>query len=122
MSNHHPRADKGIFVGYSDETMGGYRIYFPHTHTFGHSNHVTFGKSPNRSNDDTEWIVTNLDDMVNNLHLELIHTPSPTSGLPHPPAVPQMHAESSTDVTTASGSSPAYVYYYYFIILYSCIE
>ena len=117
LSNHQPRADRGIFVGYSDDTMGGYRIYFPQTHTFGHSNHVTFGRSPNRSNDDTEWIVTNLDDMVGNLHLELLHTPPPTSVPSHPPAVPHLNTESSIEMTTASGSSPEYVYSYYLMIL-----
>ena len=116
LSNHHARADKGIFVGYSDEAMGGYRIYFPVTHTFGHSNHVTFGKSPNRSNDDTEWIVTNLDDMVGNLHLELMYTPSPKSSPQLAPEVPAVNTEHLTEVPAESGSSLEYVYNYSLII------
>ena len=50
--------------------MGGYRIYFPVTNTFGHSNHVMFGKYPNRSNNDTEIEETILESMINNLSLE----------------------------------------------------
>ena len=71
LGDHTAKADKGIFVGYSDETMGGYRIYFPLTNSFGHSNHVTFGKSPNRTTDTTEITTTSLDSMITNLHLEL---------------------------------------------------
>ena len=70
--NHNARADKGIFVGYSDEIMGGYRIYFPNQDDFGHSNHVTFGKSPNRTKADTEIEETVLDAIVTNLHLEML--------------------------------------------------
>ena len=70
LGDHEPRAQKGIFVGYSDETMGGYRIYFPVSNTFVHSNHVTFGKYPNRSNNDTEIEETTLESMLNNLNLE----------------------------------------------------
>ena len=71
LGDHTAKADKGIFVGYSDEIMGGYRIYFPLTNTFGHSNHVTFGNSPNRTTDMTEITTTSLDSMITNLHLEL---------------------------------------------------
>jgi len=70
--DHSAKAQKGIFVGYSDTTMGGYRLYLPTTQEFIHSNHVTFGKSPNRSMVDMEKDETRLDEVINNLHLELL--------------------------------------------------
>ena len=72
LSDHQPRADKGIFVGYSDEIMGGYRIYFPLHNTFAHSNHVTFGQSPNRSSLEKEKEPTEIEGIVTGLHLELL--------------------------------------------------
>ena len=111
LSNHQPRADRGIFVGYSDHTMGGYRIYFPLTHTFGHSNHVTFGNSPNRSNESTELAVTDIEDMVTNLHLELMRTPLPSSISLRIPEAPQPPMELPTVANNAPGSPLAYVYY-----------
>ena len=71
LGDHTAKADKGIFVGYSDDIMGGYRIYFPLTNTFGHSNHVTFGSSPNRTSDMTDITTMSLDSMITQLHLEL---------------------------------------------------
>jgi hypothetical protein len=70
--DHSAKAQKGIFVGYSDTTMGGYWLYLPTTQEFIHSNHVTFGKSPNRSMVDMEKDETRLDEVINNLHLELL--------------------------------------------------
>ena len=72
--NHLARAEKGIFVGYSDNVMGGYKIYFPLQNTFGHSNHVSFGIHPNRSTENTEIDDTVLDAIVTNLHLEMLAT------------------------------------------------
>ena len=70
--NHAAWVDKGIFVGYSDEIMVGYRIYFPGTNSFGFSNHVMFGKAPSRTNNETEGDVTSLNEIVTNLHQELL--------------------------------------------------
>jgi len=68
--DHQARSQQGIFVGYADSVMGGYRIYLPQTNEFIHSNHVTFGKSPNRATRGLETEETVLPDMGENLHLE----------------------------------------------------
>ena len=48
--DHSAKAQQGIFVGYVDETIGGYKVFLPKTNEFVVSKHVTFGKSPNRTN------------------------------------------------------------------------
>jgi len=68
--DHQARSQQGIFVGYSDSVMGGYRIFLPQTNEFIHSNHVTFGKSPNRSTRGLEAEETSLTGVAENLHLE----------------------------------------------------
>jgi len=70
--DHQPKAQQGIFVGYSDSTMGGYRIYLPQTAEFILSNHVTFGKSPNRTTRVVEEAETEVEGVAARLHLELI--------------------------------------------------
>ena len=45
---HGERAREGIFVGYSDKSMGGYRIYMPDTAKFEDTHHASFGKCPDR--------------------------------------------------------------------------
>ena len=47
--NHSPKAEQGIFVGYSERKIGGYKIYLPRTSEIVESAHVRFGTSPNRS-------------------------------------------------------------------------
>jgi len=83
--DHSAKAQKGIFVGYSDTTMGGYRIYLPATNEFIHSNHVTFGTSPNRSQRDLEPDETHLQEVINNLNLEMLQV-SPEGTTPLEPA------------------------------------
>ena len=49
LKNHDPKATQGIFVGYDDHKMGGFKLYLPKTNEFIVSSHVHFGKSPNRT-------------------------------------------------------------------------
>jgi len=56
--DHQPKSQQGVFVGYDDNAMGGYRVYLPETNEFIVSTHVTFGKSPNRSQNTIESQVT----------------------------------------------------------------
>ena len=56
--DHSARSQQGVFVGYDDTAMGGYKVYLPETNEFVLSTHVTFGKSPNRSQNTIESEVT----------------------------------------------------------------
>ena len=56
--DHTARSQQGVFVGYDDTAMGGYKVYLPETNEFVVSTHVTFGKSPNRSQNTIESEVT----------------------------------------------------------------
>ena len=52
--DHSAKSQQGVFVGYDDVAMGGYKIYLPETDEFVVSTHVTFGKSPNRTRNTIE--------------------------------------------------------------------
>ena len=54
--NHAPKAEQGIFVGYSERKIGGYKVYLPRTREIVESAHVKCGTSPNRSSYDLEPI------------------------------------------------------------------
>ena len=47
--NHAPKAEQGIFVGYSERKIGGYKVYLPRTTEIVESAHVKCGTNPNRS-------------------------------------------------------------------------
>jgi len=70
VKDHTARSQKGIFMGYSDSTMGGYRIFLPETEEFILTNHVTFGTSPNRLTRDIETIETEAINSHPHLHLD----------------------------------------------------
>ena len=52
--NHAPKAEQGIFVGYSERKIGGYKVYLPKTSEIVESAHVRCGTSPNRSSFELE--------------------------------------------------------------------
>ena len=52
--NRAPKAEQGIFVGYSERKIGGYKAYLPRTREIVESSHVSCGTSPNRSSYDLE--------------------------------------------------------------------
>ena len=52
--NHAPKAEQGIFVGYSERKIGGYKVYLPRTTEIIESAHVKCGTSLNRSSYDLE--------------------------------------------------------------------
>ena len=52
--NHSPKAEQGIFVGYSERKIGCYKVYLPRTREIIESAHVKCGTSPNRSSNELE--------------------------------------------------------------------
>ena len=70
--DHAEKAQEGIFVGYSDRSMGGYRIYMPETGKFEETNHASFGKSPNRGTREKIEDLTVETDQFPNLSLEAL--------------------------------------------------
>ena len=85
--NHGPKAEQGIFVGYSERKIGGYKVYLPRTSEIVESAHVRFGTSPNRSTFDLE-LSERVD--VSSLGRELLSVP---------PSVPATACAKQSDVT-----------------------
>jgi hypothetical protein len=54
VKDHRPKAHQGIFVGYTDEIIGGYKVYLPQTNEFVVTAHARFGLSANRTTSDFE--------------------------------------------------------------------
>ena len=54
ISDHTPRAEQGIFVGYSDDKIKGYRVYLPQINDIIESAHCQFGTSPTRVTSERE--------------------------------------------------------------------
>ena len=72
VKDHTARSQKGIFMGYSDSTMGGCRIFLPETEEFILTNHVTFGTSPNRLTRELETMETEAINSHPHLHLDFL--------------------------------------------------
>ena len=54
--NHAPKAEQGVFVGYSERKIGGYKVYLPKGNEIIESAHVRCGTSPTRTSGELEEI------------------------------------------------------------------
>ena len=72
--DHSARSQQGIFIGYSDSAMGGYRVYLPSTNEIIVSNHIRFGISPTRHTTIEELAEPVVEEIVDRLHLENVNT------------------------------------------------
>ena len=54
--NHAPKAEQGVFVGYSERKIGGYKVYLPKGNEIIESAHVRCGTSPTRTSGELEDI------------------------------------------------------------------
>ena len=86
--DHSPKAQQGIFVGYVDETIGGYKVFLPKTNEFVVSKHVTFGKSPNRTNLIIEGEPTDTTQLPDQLTLKKLQALNLSRALQAPPPPP----------------------------------
>ena len=92
--DHSAKAQQGIFVGYVDETIGGYKVFLPKTNEFVVSKHVTFGKSPNRTNLIIEGAPTDTTLLPDQLTLKKLQAFNLSRALQNPPPV-QLSSDST---------------------------